>query len=70
MRADLEDAAPDRAEPALRDFRAVKPLVERQLLNQKRAKVFTRYLDKIKGDTRIQIDEKKLDAVTLPSSSK
>ena len=60
----------DRAEPAFRDFKVVKGLVERQLLNQKRAKLFNELVEKLKNGSPIKIDEKKLNAITPLSSSK
>ena len=57
----------DRAEPAQRDFRQVKNLVEKQLLNDKRSKHFNELMKKLKGNDQIQIDEKALDAVSSDS---
>ena len=57
----------DRAEPAQRDFRQVKNLAEKQLLNDRRAKLFNELLKKLKGSDQIQIDEKALDAVSTDS---
>ncbi len=57
----------DRAEPAQRDFRQVKNLVEKQLLNDKRSKLFNEFIEKLKGSDQIQIDEKALDSTSIPS---
>ena len=57
----------DRAEPAQRDFRQVKNLVEKQLLNDKRSKLFNEFMKKLKGGDQIQIDEKALDSVSKDS---
>lgn len=57
----------DRAEPAQRDFRQVKNLVEKQLLNDKRSKLFNEFMKKLKGNDQIQIDEKALDVVSSSS---
>jgi len=54
----------DRAEPAQRDFRQVKNLVEKQLVNDKRSKLFNELMKKLKGNDQIQIDEKALDSVS------
>lgn len=53
----------DRAEPSLRDFKAMKPLIERQLLNEKRSDRFKEYIGKIKGNAKIEIDDKKLELI-------
>lgn len=53
----------DRAEPKLRDFKSVKSVVERQLLNEKRTKRYREFADKIKTGAKIEIDEKNLNTV-------
>ncbi len=52
----------DRLEPTLRDFRAVKPLVEERLLNEKRSKAFKAFVEKLEGSTKIEFDEKALSS--------
>ena len=51
----------DRAEPALRDFKSIKPLIERQLINEKKAGRFKEFIGKIKGNSKIEIDDKKIE---------
>ena len=53
----------DRAEPTIRDFKLVKSIVERQLVNQKRTKVYREYVQKLRGNTKVAIDEKALEAI-------
>ncbi len=53
----------DRVEPRLREFRAVKKMVEERLLNEKRASHFKAYLEKLKGKTQIEFDEKAIEAL-------
>ncbi len=51
----------DRMEPRLREFRAVKNIVEERLLREKRSKAFRDFVEKLKGNAKIDIDEKALD---------
>jgi len=50
----------DRLEPTLRDFRAVRRIVEEQLLNAKRSKLFKELVHKLKDDKKIEFNEKAL----------
>jgi peptidyl-prolyl cis-trans isomerase C len=60
----------DRVEPRVRDFKAVRGLVEERLLNEKRSKIFREYVQKLKGNAKIDIDETALETVSLaPGSS-
>ena len=52
----------DRAEPMLRDFKLVKGIVERQLINQKRSKTYREFVQKLRGNTKVAFDEKALEA--------
>ncbi len=51
----------DRVEPRLRDFQSVKKKVEERLMNEHRAKMFKDYVEKLKGNVKIEIDEKSLE---------
>jgi peptidyl-prolyl cis-trans isomerase C len=51
----------DRVEPRLRDFRSVKNRVEERLMNERRAKMFKEFVEKLKGNTRVEIDDKALE---------
>ncbi|MGH7198063.1 MAG: peptidylprolyl isomerase [Candidatus Omnitrophota bacterium] len=53
----------DRAEPTLRDFKLVKGLVERQLINQKRITAYREFVQKLRGNAKVVIDEKALEAL-------
>jgi len=53
----------DRAEPSLRDFKLIKNILEKQILNQKRARLFKEYVQKIRGGSKVEIDEKVLATV-------
>jgi peptidyl-prolyl cis-trans isomerase C len=55
----------DRVEPHSRDFKVVRPLVERQLLDEKRSRLLKVLLEKIKGGTKVSIDEKALESLSL-----
>ncbi len=50
----------DRVEPRLRDFQSVKNRVEERLVNERRAKMFKELVEKLKGNAKIEIDEKAL----------
>lgn len=51
----------DRVEPRLRDFKSVKNRVEERLMNERRAKMFKELVEKLKGNTPIQIDDQALE---------
>lgn len=53
----------DRAEPALRDFKLVRGIVEKQILNEKRSRLFKDFVQKMRGNTKVEIDEKALESV-------
>ncbi len=53
----------DRAEPKLRDFKSVKNLVDKQLVNEKRSKLYKEFIEKLKTGSKIEIDEKRLNAL-------
>ncbi|MBI4432930.1 MAG: peptidylprolyl isomerase [Candidatus Omnitrophica bacterium] len=55
----------ERVEPAQREFRAVRRVVEERLLNEKRSKAFKAYIDKLKGKTKIEINEEALETVSI-----
>jgi peptidyl-prolyl cis-trans isomerase C len=52
----------DRVEPRLRDFQAVKKIVEDRLRNERRAKSFKELVEKLKGNAKIEFDEQALGA--------
>jgi peptidyl-prolyl cis-trans isomerase C len=54
----------DRAEPRLRDFNSVRHYVEERMLNEKRSTAFKSYVGKLKGNLKMKVDEKALDAVS------
>ena len=58
----------DRAEPALRDFRLVRNAIRERLLSEKRSKAFKALLDRLKSSSRIQIDDKALEAVRFEAA--
>ena len=60
----------DRVEPALKDFKVVKTKLEKQIFNQKRSDVLKAFVEKIKGNAKVQIDEKVLESVSAPSPVK
>ena len=60
----------DRVEPALKDFKVIKPKLEKQMFNQKRSGVLKTFVEKIKGNSKVQIDEKVLESVTTPTPVK
>jgi peptidyl-prolyl cis-trans isomerase C len=60
----------DRVEPALKDFKIVKIQLERRLLNEKRSRLLKAFLEKIKGNAKVEIDEKVLESIAGPSSAK
>ncbi len=60
----------DRVEPTLKDFKVVKSQLERRLLNEKRSRLLKSFLEKIKGNAKVEIDQKVLDSINAPSSSK
>ncbi len=53
----------DKAEPTLRDFRSVRNSIQERLLNEKRAVLLRDLLTRLKGGSKLEIDEKKLDNV-------
>lgn len=59
----------DHAEPALREFANVKTLLERQLLNEKRAKIYSELVTKLKGSAKIQVDDAALEALSVGESA-
>lgn len=60
----------DRAEPSLRDFKLVKGIVEKQIRNEKRAKLFKEFIQKTKGNIKVEIDQQALEALTLEGIAK
>ncbi len=53
----------DRSEPGVREFRAVKRLVDERLMNEKRSKLFRALVERLRGNTKIVIDEKALEKI-------
>ncbi len=60
----------DRMEPTLRDFPAVKSLIEERLTNEKRSDAFKVLIARLKGNTQIKIDEQALEAAVFPVPAK
>ena len=57
----------DKVEPALKDFKVVKSQLERQILNERRSRILKTLVEKIKGNAKIQIDEKILESISAPA---
>ena len=55
----------ERVESRLRDFQAVKNLAEEHLINERRSKAFKAYVEKLKGNVKIETDEKALKNLSL-----
>ena len=55
----------ERKEPQTQPFEEVRPLIERQLVAEKKAKTYREFMNKIKGRAKVQIDEAKLSALDL-----
>src|SRR3989338_2981164 len=60
----------DRIEPTLRDFKTVKPIVEERLFNERKARMFKDLVQRLRGNSKIDVDENALEAVTLPLARK
>ena len=60
----------DRIEPSLKDFKIVKSQLEKQILNEKRSRALKALVEKIKGNAKVQIDEKILESVSAPQPVK
>ena len=59
----------DRVEPTQRSFEAVKSRIEEKLLQSKRSTAFHEYIKKIKGNIKVDVDQKVLDLI-VPAESK
>ena len=55
----------DRLEPTLRQLRDVKNFVEQRLVGEKRSRAFKDLVEKLKAGAKIDVDEKRLDALDL-----
>ena len=53
----------DRAEPRLRELKSVKNLVEERLMNEKRSSTFKSLIEKLRGNVKVDIDEKALEVI-------
>jgi len=53
----------DSAEPRLRDLKSVKSMVEERLRNEKRSSKLRELIEKLKGNAKVEIDEKALEAI-------
>lgn len=62
----------DRLQPSLREFRAVRGAIEERLISQKRTELLKKFIEKLRSDRKVQLDEKALDAlqVETPSAGK
>jgi peptidyl-prolyl cis-trans isomerase C len=47
----------DRSEPGVREFSAVKGMVQERLTNEKRNKIFKALVERLKANTKIQFEE-------------
>ena len=56
----------DRSEPHLRDFQSVKKMVEERLVNERRTKAFKEYVEKLKGNVKVDVDEIALEKTSFP----
>ncbi len=55
----------DRAEPALREFGSMRVLLERQIVNEKRSRLFKELVERLKGSAKVEIDEKAVEAISV-----
>ncbi len=55
----------DRLEPTLRQFRDVEGFVQQRLLSSKRSKAFKDLVEKLKGSSKVEVDEKRLEALKI-----
>lgn len=53
----------DRVEPTQRSFDTVKSRIEERLILEKRSQNFRAYLQKLKGNVKVDVDEKALEAI-------
>lgn len=58
----------DRVEPTLKDFQVVKAHLEKQWVNEKRSRALRAFVEKIKGNAKVEIDEKVLASIKGPSA--
>ena len=56
----------ERMEGRLREFQSVKTLAQERLINDRRTKAFKAYVVKLKGNVKIEVNEKALEKVNLP----
>ena len=59
----------DRMEPRLRELKAVRNIIEERLFREKRSKTFMEFVDMLKGNAKIDIDEKALELFNAPVKS-
>ena len=55
----------DHMDPRLRDFRSVKTALGERLLKEKRSRIFKEFLEKLKGNRKIEVNEKTLESIQL-----
>jgi peptidyl-prolyl cis-trans isomerase C len=55
----------DRTDPKLRDFQSVKHVVEERLVSERRAKAFKDYVERLKGNVKVEVDEPALERLKL-----
>lgn len=55
----------DRVEPRLRELKSVRTLVEERLVNEKRSKAFKDFVARIKGSSKVDVDEAALEKIRL-----
>ena len=57
----------DRIEPHLRDFKDVKNVVEERLFTERRSKAFKEYVEKLKGNIKIEVNDQALERLGVPA---
>jgi peptidyl-prolyl cis-trans isomerase C len=60
----------DRVEPSQRSFDAVKSRIQERLILEKRSQDFRSYLQKLKGNVKVDVDQKALEAIQPDEAKK
>ncbi len=58
----------DRVEPKIRELRSVKKTVEERLVNEKRAKYFREYINRLKGNRKVEFQEAAIKSLDVPAN--
>lgn len=56
----------DRVEPKIREFRSVKKVVEERLINEKRSKYFREYVNRLKGNRKVELETGAIASLEVP----